>query len=162
MIALPARRYNVYQLKEKDFDKLKVDETARAVLKGCYEDPDTAQFFRDCRGFTMTQFKANITAQAAQNLLKMGIVFDGKPTAQNYKQQLGELLEQYPFLQHSDPNVCMAKILYWYSLTPAAEEEDESSSSEEKPAKKKSKKSSKKAHKSKKKKESSSEDESTA
>ena len=162
MIALPARRYNLYQLKEKDWNKLNVDESSRVVLQECHDNPAVAQFFRDCKGFTMTQFKANITAQAAQNLMKMGVCLDGKPTAQNYKQQLGDLLDQNPFLQHSDPNVCLAKILVWYSLTPEEDDEEESSSSYEEKPKKKSKKSSKKAHKSKKKKESSSSDEETA
>ena len=132
MLVIAGKRNTVQVMKDSDFDVLHVSREDRALIKQCADNAYLNQFLKDIMGFTMTQFKATITAEQAQNLLKMGLYVKGKPTATNYKQELGTLLEEKPFLRHRDPVVCLAKILYYKKCKPIeVSDEDDSGADDE-------------------------------
>lgn len=152
MLALAGTRVKtIDNLKAKDWSALGVTKKSRDMMDQIYERKDELnQFMREMLGFTITQFKANITAETVQLLMKMGLMVDGKPTVANYKKMLEELLDENPFLRHSNPAVCLAKILYFQKLEndhAEKDEEEEADEEEESPKPKKKSKQEKTAKK---------------
>ena len=151
MLALTGKRMKtIDRMKNKDWESLGLTADTRAVMDQIYEEHSKLNaFITDLLGYTKTQFMANITADTAQLLMSMGMYVAGKPTAANFKKMFEDLLAEHPWLRHSNPAVCLAKILYFQKLeNDAAEKEDSSDEEEEevKPKKKKQKKTVERLH----------------
>ena len=134
MLALSGTRTKtIDNLKPKDWTALGINKATRDLMDEIYERKTALNaFLRDMLGFTITQFKANITAETVQLLQKMGLQVEGKATVANYKKMLEEMIDENPFLRHSNPAICLAKCLYFQGLENLhAEKEDYDDDEEE-------------------------------
>ena len=133
MLALSgSRTKTIDNLKPKDWNALGLNKATCKLMDEIYDRKEVLNgFMRDMLGFTITQFKANITAETVQLLQKMGLLVEGKATVANYKKMLEEMIEENPFLRHSNPAVCLAKCLYFQGLENLHAEKEDSEYEEE-------------------------------